>query len=126
VRSKREEFQKQRIAFIDSKSNFPQVFLTKYNTAFDEAFQKEGVQANEREWERLNTKFGMDKLTTELPMCIMVPGYNNNANFRIEYNLNSIFSQNYTNYRLVLINDMSNDGSNEVYRNYFAFHKIDK
>jgi glycosyltransferase involved in cell wall biosynthesis len=44
-------------------------------------------------------------------MCIVVPGYNNNANCRIEYNLNSIFSQNYTNYKVVVINDASNDGS---------------
>jgi glycosyltransferase involved in cell wall biosynthesis len=56
----------------------------------------------------------------------MAPGYNNNANFRIEYNLNSIFSQNYTNYKVVIINDKSNDGSDEIYRKYFAFHRIDK
>ncbi len=59
-------------------------------------------------------------------MCIMAPGYNNNANFRIEYNLNSIFSQNYTNYKVVIMNDKSNDGSDEIYRKYFAFHRIDK
>ena len=57
-------------------------------------------------------------------MCIMVPGYNNNARFRIEYNLNSIFSQNYTNYRLILINDASTDGSGDVYREYMKFYNI--
>ena len=59
-------------------------------------------------------------------MCLIVPGFNNNANFRIEDNLNSIFFQNYTNYRVVLIDDASTDGSGEVYRNYFRFHAIDK
>lgn len=59
-------------------------------------------------------------------MCFLVPGNNNNARFRIESNLNSVFTQNYTNYKVVVINDASNDGSNEVYRNYFAFYAIDK
>ena len=44
-------------------------------------------------------------------MCVIVPSYNNNARFRIEYNLNSIFQQNYTNYYVVIINDGSTDGS---------------
>lgn len=44
-------------------------------------------------------------------MCIMVPGYNNNDKFRIEYNLNSIFAQNYTNYKVVIVNDASTDKS---------------
>jgi len=52
-------------------------------------------------------------------MCIVSPGYNNNAHFRIEYSLNSIFTQNYTNYKAVIINDASTDGSGEVYRKYF-------
>ena len=59
-------------------------------------------------------------------MCIVVPGYNNNANFRIEYNLNSLFTQNYTNYKVVIMNDASNDGSGELYRNFFRFYAIDK
>ncbi len=59
-------------------------------------------------------------------MCIIAPGYNNNAQFRIEANLNSIFLQNYTNFKAVIINDKSNDGSDEVFRAYFDFYKIDK
>lgn len=59
-------------------------------------------------------------------MCVVVPGYNNNANFRIEYNLNSIFTQNYTNYKVVIVNDASTDGGDQVYRNFFAFYAIDK
>ena len=52
-------------------------------------------------------------------MCIVSTGYNNNDKFRIEYSLNSIFTQNYTNYKAVIINDASTDGSGEVYRKYF-------
>ena len=59
-------------------------------------------------------------------MCVVTPGYNNNANFRIEYNLNSIFTQNYTNYFVVVINDASTDGGDELYRRYFDFYDINK
>jgi len=59
-------------------------------------------------------------------MCIVSTGYNNNDKFRIEYSLNSIFTQNYTNYKAVIINDGSTDGSDEVYRKYFEFYQIDK
>lgn len=55
-----------------------------------------------------------------------MPGYNNNANFRIEYNLNSVFLLNYTNYKVVVINDASTDKSDDVYKKYFAFHRIPK
>lgn len=61
-----------------------------------------------------------------MPMCVVVPGYNNNAKFRLEYNLNSIFLQNYTNYFVVIINDASTDGSDELFRNYLHFYNIDK
>jgi glycosyltransferase involved in cell wall biosynthesis len=54
-------------------------------------------------------------------MCIIVPSYNNNANFRIEYNLNSIFQQNYSNYFVVIVNDASTDASDLLYRNYLDF-----
>jgi len=57
-------------------------------------------------------------------MCLVSAGYNNNDKFRIEYSLNSIFTQNYSNYKAVIINDASTDGSGEVYRNYFDFYKI--
>ncbi len=59
-------------------------------------------------------------------MCIIVPSFNNNANFRIEANLNSIFTQNYSNYKAIIINDASTDKSNETYRKYFEFYRIDK
>jgi len=50
-------------------------------------------------------------------MCVVVPSFNNNANFRIEYNLNSIFTQNYSNFKVVVVNDASNDN--------FDFYAID-
>jgi len=58
-------------------------------------------------------------------MCVVVPSFNNNANFRIEYNLNSIFTQNYSNFKVVVVNDASNDKSEYVYHRYFDFYAID-
>ena len=54
----------------------------------------------------------------------MVPGFNNNDKFRLELNLNSIFRQNYTNYFTVIINDASDDGSDELFRKYLEHHQI--
>lgn len=84
------------------------------------------MELNRRDWVRLEAKFGLSAVREELPMCLIVPSYNNNARFRIESSLNSIFTQNYSNYRVVVINDGSSDGSDEVYRAYFSFFAIDK
>ena len=59
-------------------------------------------------------------------MCVVMPSFNNNAKFRIEYSLNSVFQQNYTNYFLVIINDASTDSCDEVYRKYLDFYGINK
>jgi glycosyltransferase involved in cell wall biosynthesis len=78
------------------------------------------------EYARLDKIWNFQQFKEELPMCVVVPGYNNNAKFRIEYNLNSIFQQNYTNYFVVVINDASTDNSDELYRKYFDFYQISK
>jgi len=57
-------------------------------------------------------------------MCVITTGRNNNANFRIEANLNSIFDQNYTNYTVVIVDDASDDGSQQIFRNYLEAHGI--
>lgn len=85
----------------------------------DKSLQEQQSRAETAEWLRLENKFKLSTIKEELPMCIVTPGYNNNANFRIEFNLNSIFTINYTNYHLVLINDASTDGSGEIYKKYF-------
>jgi glycosyltransferase involved in cell wall biosynthesis len=55
-----------------------------------------------------------------------MPSYNNNARFRIEYTLNSVFHQNYSNYFVVIIDDKSTDGSDLTYRKYLDFWKPSK
>ncbi len=58
-------------------------------------------------------------------MCVIVPTYNNNQKFRMELSLNSIFSQNYTNYRVIVIDDGSIDGSPVFIKKYLNFYGID-
>ena len=48
------------------------------------------------------------------PFAILVVGFNNGAS--VEKTLHSIFSQHYDNYRLIYIDDASNDGSLELVR----------
>jgi glycosyltransferase involved in cell wall biosynthesis len=52
-------------------------------------------------------------------MCLLAVGRNNNKEFRIEANLNSIFGQNYSNYLAVFMDDNSDDGSDQIYNKYF-------
>ncbi len=66
----------------------------------------------------------MEDYPEELPFCIITPSYGNNDRFRIEYNLNSVFTQNYSNYFVVVTEDGSNDGSDELFRRYFEFYRI--
>ena len=47
----------------------------------------------------------------ELPFCIVIPSFNNNANNRIINNINSILQQQYSNYHIVFIDDASDDGT---------------
>lgn len=57
---------------------------------------------------------------------MITPSYNNNRNFRIELNLNSIFTQNYSNYFVVIVDDASNDGSGAIFQKYLDFYDIPK
>jgi hypothetical protein len=125
TRKNRVAFYNDRVKFIDSNQHLPSRSLTKHNLILT-LEQREAAQTEfDVEWQRIEQKFGLSKITDELPMCLIVPGYNNNANFRIESNLNSIFTQNYSNYKVVIINDASTDGSGDTYRRYFEFYGID-
>jgi hypothetical protein len=48
IRQKRLDFQKQRKDFIDSKPNFPGLYLSKYNLIVDEEAKRLGIEVNEK------------------------------------------------------------------------------
>ena len=124
TRQKRIEFNQERHAFINANSHLKNIHLAKYNLILDQKTRTEAEEANRKDWERLEAEYQISQVKAEAPMCILTPGLNNNARFRIEQNLNSIFSQNYTNYRVIIINDASDDLSGRVYREYLKFYNI--
>ena len=79
----------------------------------------------ENKWLKPDAKFNLSSIKTELKMCLIVPSYKNHAHFRIEHNLNSIFMQNYKNYKVVITDDASPDNSIETKKRNFEFYKID-
>ncbi len=58
----------------------------------------------------------VDLSGAELPLVVVIPSYNN-AHY-IERTLNSVFSQEYSNYRVVFIDDGSSDDSVQVMNQY--------
>jgi len=65
----------------------------------------------------------MSQYVTELPFCIVVPSYNNAKNFRYEYNLQSIFNQDYSNYRVVIVDDASTDNTSALINHFMKKNK---
>ena len=45
----------------------------------------------------------------EIPICVVIPSYNNVEKDRYKDNLNSVLQQNYSNYHVVFIDDVSED-----------------
>lgn len=57
-------------------------------------------------------------------MCVVVPTRNNAYNHRYIYNLQSILNQNYTNYKIVIIDDHSDDGTGVLIQKYLRRHSV--
>ena len=67
------------------------------------------------EYYQLNVRYGIGKFKKELPICVIVPGYNllREEEVYLKF-LRSIENQNYTNYQVVLTDDASTDGTYEA------------
>jgi glycosyltransferase involved in cell wall biosynthesis len=59
----------------------------------------------------------------ELPMVIVIPSYNNEK--WVEKNLHSVLHQHYSNYRILYVNDNSNDRTGALIENYLKELNID-
>jgi cellulose synthase/poly-beta-1,6-N-acetylglucosamine synthase-like glycosyltransferase len=69
-----------------------------------------------KEYDRLSREHDFN--LPEQPFCIMIPTINNGQDFRYEYNLQSIYNQNYTNYKIVIIDDASKDSTFELIQQF--------
>lgn len=63
----------------------------------------------QKEYDRLSKEH--DFSLPELPFCMVVPTHNNGQDFRYEYNIQSIYNQNYTNFKVVVVDDASDDNT---------------
>lgn len=57
-----------------------------------------------------------------LPMCIVIPSYNNIKWY--EHNLVSVFKQKYHNYRIIYVDDQSDDGTFEAVKSHVTLHQM--
>ena len=57
-----------------------------------------------------------------MPICVVIPSYNNAADRRYFHNMNSILQQDYDNYRIIFIDDASDDGTGSLIQKY-AFER---
>ena len=54
----------------------------------------------------------------ELPICVVVPTFNNVDGDRFKINIDSILNQEYSNYRVIVIDDLSSDKTGEAINYY--------
>ena len=79
-------------------------------------FSRPSVLADQQK-EYFTQKYHIDKYE-EIPFCLIVPTFNNKPRKRAERNLRSILMQDYTNYKLIVIDDGSADGTGQLILNY--------
>lgn len=61
-------------------------------------------------------------MSIEKPFVVIVPSFNNEVWY--EKNLDSLFTQNYSNYRVIYIDDCSTDGTKQLVEKYFNEHNL--
>jgi glycosyltransferase involved in cell wall biosynthesis len=62
--------------------------------------------------------YQLNKPIKERAICVVVMTKNNAQKMRYEYNLQSILNQDYTNYKLVIIDQSSTDGTDKLIEEY--------
>jgi glycosyltransferase involved in cell wall biosynthesis len=78
----------------------------------------------QKEMERLESTYHFSMFEKELPICVIVSTRNNAKNYRYEYNLQSILNQNYQNYKLIVVDDASEDGTGDLVKIFLRNSKL--
>ena len=65
------------------------------------------------EYQYYEEKYNIGSITQELPICVISAGRNNNDKTTINNYLRTLSRQNYSNYHIVYVDDMSDDGTPE-------------
>jgi cellulose synthase/poly-beta-1,6-N-acetylglucosamine synthase-like glycosyltransferase len=69
------------------------------------------------EYDYFEKKYNISQYS-EIPICVVIPSYNNVPKGRYKDNLNSVLQQNYSNYHIVFIDDVSEDKTGEFVQKY--------
>ena len=57
-------------------------------------------------------------------MCVVIPSYNNVDHDRFMWNIESILQQDYTNYRIVVVDDASSDNTSQALGKHLKWRNI--
>jgi hypothetical protein len=71
-------------------------------------------------------QYNVDDYKKELPACIVVPTYNNEVDYRYGWHLESILQQEYSNYKMVIIDDMSKDRTSKLIARHLKWRNFPK
>lgn len=80
----------------------------------------------QREKQYFQQKYDTDKYPEQIPACIVAPSYKNNINFRYIWHVESVIQQDYSNYKLIIIDDNSPDQTGEVLSKYLRWRNFPK
>ena len=72
------------------------------------------------------SKYSLSNYTKELPLCIVVPSFNNIGNDRYIKVMQTIFYQKYSNYHIVFIDDVSTDETLNETKRYVKERNFDE
>ena len=80
-------------------------------------------QLKDKERQYYQNKYHINQYK-ELPFCIIVPTFNNKLKRRHIRNIRSVFNQDYTQFRVAIIDDASVDGTIEDISDWLLRQKI--
>jgi cellulose synthase/poly-beta-1,6-N-acetylglucosamine synthase-like glycosyltransferase len=79
-----------------------------------------------REREYFQDKFKVNQYKNELHACVIAPTYLNDVDFRYAWHLESIFQQEYANFRVIIIDDASSDKTSEKIARHLRWRDFPK
>ncbi len=78
----------------------------------------------EKEKKYYESKYKVQDYPNELRACIVCPSYRNVPDYRYAWNIESIMQQDYSNFRVIVIDDASPDKTGEVLSKYLRWRNF--
>ena len=119
----REQFHSERVELFKTEPKLKDIQYPIYNMRLKDVDEQAEKQMFAEEYQKMEEKYQISKYH-ELPICVISLHFNNAKDFRVENHMNSIFTQNYSNYMVVFADHGSNDGTKDLIQNYLKFYNI--